>query len=160
MFPSTAQKLLTKTAYRALTNATDYPIGSRCWDVHSPVFNGGVELNMNACDDEKEYNCADGCCVAIEERCNGKNDCPDGSDEQARSNGLGQAFSLQDKSGGNVKNFINKDFRGRIPCYTIITINMLMSNIVNFPPLLFSTAKSNPKATSPSRQLMVNFIIM
>ena len=44
---------------------------------------------MNACDDEKEYNCADGCCVAIEERCNGKNDCPDGSDEQARSNGLG-----------------------------------------------------------------------
>ena len=71
--------------HRATTNATDYPIGSRCWDVHSPPFNGMVTLNLNACDDEEEYNCADGTCVVIEDRCNGKNDCPDGSDEQARN---------------------------------------------------------------------------
>ena len=69
---------------RALTNATDYPIGSRCWNIHSPQFNGAVNLNLNACDDEEEYNCADGTCVVIEDRCNGKNDCPDGSDEQAK----------------------------------------------------------------------------
>ena len=68
--------------FRALTNATDYPIGSRGWDIRSPQFNGAVTLNLNACDDEEEYNCADGTCVRIEDRCNGKNDCPDGSDEQ------------------------------------------------------------------------------
>ena len=69
---------------RAFSNATDYPIGSHCWDIHSPLFNGAVNLNLNACDDEEEYNCADGTCVIIEDRCNGKNDCPDGSDEQAK----------------------------------------------------------------------------
>ena len=35
-----------------------------------------VSLNMNACTDE-EYNCVDGHCIDIEQRCDGKIDCPD-----------------------------------------------------------------------------------
>ena len=52
----------------AITNGTEYPIGTHEWRIVSPSFNGTVELNLNACKDSTEYNCNDGGCIPIESR--------------------------------------------------------------------------------------------
>ena len=46
----------------------DYPLGSRLWDVRTPVFNGTLELNLNSCDNFDSFSCMDGACVTIKER--------------------------------------------------------------------------------------------
>ena len=46
----------------------DYPLGSRVWNVSTPVFNGNLELNLNSCDDFDSFSCDDGACITIEER--------------------------------------------------------------------------------------------
>ena len=45
------------------------------------LSNINVVLNLNTCDDKREYNCRDGSCITIEQRCDSKFDCIDGSDE-------------------------------------------------------------------------------
>ena len=64
----------------ALTNTTDYPFGTRPWTVRGdPCYEESeltVWLNMNACN-ETEFNCADGQCVHVAQRCDGKVDCDD-----------------------------------------------------------------------------------
>ena len=40
--------------------------------------------------------------------------------------------ALQNNSGGNFDNFIHKEFSGRIPYYTILTINILVGK-TKFP---------------------------
>lgn len=64
----------------ALTNSTEYPFGLHVWEiVGDSCFTEKVNfvtLNVNACDDF-EFNCDDGNCVPIEERCDGKVQCPD-----------------------------------------------------------------------------------
>ena len=52
----------------ATTNATDYPIGTQLWKIVSPVLSGSIEMNLNACFDESEYNCDDGACITIDSR--------------------------------------------------------------------------------------------
>ncbi len=69
----------------ATVDATDYPFGARRWTVRNdPCFGARgsteveVELNLNACN-ESEYNCADGQCVPIHQRCDGTLNCDDKS---------------------------------------------------------------------------------
>ena len=74
----------------ATLNVTEYPLGSYVWQFHGePCLEeaevgsvGAVEvvLNINTCN-SSEFNCRNGFCVTIEERCDGKSDCPDKSDE-------------------------------------------------------------------------------
>ena len=52
----------------ATTNGTEYPIGTKLWNISSPIFNGSVQLNLNACNDSTEFNCMNGGCVLIETR--------------------------------------------------------------------------------------------
>ena len=52
----------------ATTNATDYPMGTQLWKIVSPTFSGSIEMNLNACSDESEYNCDNGACITIESR--------------------------------------------------------------------------------------------
>ena len=58
----------------------DYPFGNRKWMIYNnPCYNEKellVTLNLNACN-ETEFNCADGQCIHINERCNGKLNCAD-----------------------------------------------------------------------------------
>ena len=42
-------------------------------------------------------------------------------------------IKLQDSSGGNVENFIHKDFSDTNPYYTNLTINVLAGKIVKIP---------------------------
>ncbi len=74
----------TEEAY-ATTNAEDYPFGIHEWEiVGDPCYNKGnatvVSLNINACN-ESEFNCNDGYCISIDQRCDGKVQCPDKTGE-------------------------------------------------------------------------------
>ncbi len=64
----------------ATNNATDYPFGARRWTVYGdPCFEvdrAEVTLNLNACN-ESEYNCANGQCISMRQRCDGVLDCKD-----------------------------------------------------------------------------------
>ena len=51
----------------AVTNGTDYPLGTRKWKIVSPSFSGLHEMNLNACNDT-QYNCHDGGCIHINAR--------------------------------------------------------------------------------------------
>ena len=46
----------------------EYPLGSHIWDVEAPAYIGGLELNLNSCDDFDSFSCNDGDCIPIEER--------------------------------------------------------------------------------------------
>ena len=63
-------ELLSKPSIYATTEMIpiDYPLGSRHWDVTTPIFKGKVVLNLNSCDDFTSFSCNDGACVSIEER--------------------------------------------------------------------------------------------
>ncbi len=58
----------------------DYPFGIQTWTVtNDPCFGDGnveVQLNLNACSDS-EFNCNDGQCVSMADRCNGVINCHD-----------------------------------------------------------------------------------
>ncbi len=65
----------------ATTDAADYPFGIHQWEIiGDPCYKSNmttvVTLNMNACN-ETEFNCNDGYCIAIDQRCDGKVQCPD-----------------------------------------------------------------------------------
>lgn len=60
---------------------SDTPLGQMAWEVSGDAPCSGaalalVQLNINACDDS-EFNCNDGHCVGIDQRCDGRIDCPD-----------------------------------------------------------------------------------
>ena len=66
----------------AITNGTLPPFGTQKYILSKDLGGGQIDLNINACDDRKEFNCQDGGCIPIEKRCNSKFDCVDGSDER------------------------------------------------------------------------------
>ncbi len=68
----------------AVTNSTEYPFGLREWEiVGDSCFkkrHSFLTINVNACEDS-EFNCDDGNCVPISQRCDGKVQCPDKTGE-------------------------------------------------------------------------------
>jgi hypothetical protein len=66
----------------ATTVGPEYPFGNHVWKVQGdPCYGDNVSsttLNINACNNV-EFNCNDGNCISIEERCNGHTNCPDQS---------------------------------------------------------------------------------
>ena len=76
-------EVLTDPDKFATTNAKLPPFGVREYHLSDGLGGGNVTLNINACDDETEYDCNDGICIPIGERCDSKFDCLDHSDESA-----------------------------------------------------------------------------
>ncbi len=64
----------------ATTSGPEYPFGTHTWRVvNESCYDQEeleVQLNINACQDT-EYNCVDGFCIDISQRCDGKVHCPD-----------------------------------------------------------------------------------
>lgn len=65
----------------ATTHGTNPPFGTKEYLLSEDLGSGKVVLNLNACNDDEEFNCDDGSCIPIQMRCNSKFDCVDGSDE-------------------------------------------------------------------------------
>ena len=65
----------------ATTHGTIPPFGTKEYLLSAGLGSGNVALNLNACNDDEEFNCDDGRCIPIQMRCNSKFDCVDGSDE-------------------------------------------------------------------------------
>jgi len=63
-----------------VANTTEYPFGQQRWTIfNDPCYDEReitVTLNMNACENT-EFNCANGHCIDIDKRCDGKIDCED-----------------------------------------------------------------------------------
>ena len=57
------------------------PLGSKDYIMSQDLGGGHVRLDINACDDRKQFNCQDGSCIPIEKRCNSEFDCKDNDDE-------------------------------------------------------------------------------
>ena len=57
------------------------PFGTHKYSLSKSLGGGHTYLNINACDEGKEYNCKDGSCIESEKRCDSKIDCFDASDE-------------------------------------------------------------------------------
>ena len=73
-----------ETTFATLNSTKEYPFGNHHWTISGDscdqtALNQTV-LNFNACSDN-EFNCNEGTCVDIEKRCDGRANCPDGSDE-------------------------------------------------------------------------------
>jgi hypothetical protein len=73
-------QLYSNSSIYATLNEYDYPFGDRTWSIHGePCYeyeSVEVMLNINSCN-EFEFNCQDGGCVPIEQRCDGRIDCSD-----------------------------------------------------------------------------------
>ena len=69
---------------KATSIVYDYPLGTFEWIIYNdPCYDENminVTLNINACSDN-EFNCYDGNCVEMNQRCDRVLDCPDKSDE-------------------------------------------------------------------------------
>ncbi len=79
------QWLLEDPSYKAsgIANSSDFPLGQMVWEVQGdPCYEESnvtqVMLSINTCNNT-EFNCNDGHCIGIDERCNGKINCPDKS---------------------------------------------------------------------------------
>ena len=65
--------------------AGKHPIGRKKWlatDPYCGMDSSDHPLSISVCDFPLEFTCDSGICVDIKKRCNGKKECPDGSDEQ------------------------------------------------------------------------------
>ena len=66
----------------ATASTIDYPLGQHTWRLKSVNnFDGDFDLSLDSCHDDTEFNCVNGMCVPIEQRCDGRDDCGDASDE-------------------------------------------------------------------------------
>ena len=78
--------LYSTSTIKATLDYDDYPFGTFEWTVYNePCFGKNitemkVSLSINACSDE-EFNCNDGNCINMTQRCDRVSDCPDKSDE-------------------------------------------------------------------------------
>ena len=65
----------------AIMNGTVPPFGTHEYLLSENLGGGQIALHINACNDRQEFNCKDGSCIPIEERCDSVFDCVDRSDE-------------------------------------------------------------------------------
>ena len=77
----------------ATMNGSLPPFGTKDYILSRGLGGGHIRLDINACDDRKQYNCRDGSCIPIEKRCNSEFDCKDNDDEsECNLIGISQSY--------------------------------------------------------------------
>ena len=61
-------ELFEDSSIYATTESSDYPFGINQWKIVTPQVEGVILLSLNGCNEEKEFNCNDGVCIAIGDR--------------------------------------------------------------------------------------------
>ena len=63
-------RFISNSSIFATTNAsyTEYPFGTRKWQVLSGEVQGNFTLNLNGCNDVSQYDCHDGSCIGADKR--------------------------------------------------------------------------------------------
>ena len=61
-------ELFEDSSIHATTESSDYPFGIHQWKIVTPQVEGVITLSLNGCNEEKEFNCNDGVCIAIGDR--------------------------------------------------------------------------------------------
>ena len=61
-------ELFEDSSIHATTVSSDYPFGIHQWKIMTPQVEGVINLSLNGCNEEKEFNCNDGVCIAIGDR--------------------------------------------------------------------------------------------
>ncbi len=82
-------QIYSNSSIYAIANATNYPVGTLEWEFHGePCYAYKVtrlDLNLNTCNDT-EFNCQDGSCIPLEQRCDRRVDCDDKSGKSVFAN--------------------------------------------------------------------------
>ncbi|XP_076056281.1 uncharacterized protein LOC143034229 [Oratosquilla oratoria] len=82
----------TEVATKDVPEPTSYPMGVGMWNVlvNKTICAANVgdshTFSLTSCDHTFEYTCNDGSCISSDRRCNLRNDCSDGSDEDGCEN--------------------------------------------------------------------------
>ena len=74
-------RVLSDSNKQASTNGSLPPLGTNSYFLSQELGGGHILLDINACNDQTQFNCQDGSCIAIEKRCNSEFDCKDNDDE-------------------------------------------------------------------------------
>ena len=61
-------ELFEDASVHATTKSLDYPLGTHQWKVVTPTIQKVIPLSLNGCNDESEFNCNEGVCIAIQDR--------------------------------------------------------------------------------------------
>ena len=69
----------------SVENTADYPLGRHEWIINDPncdIREGKRNMTISKCDFGHEFTCYSGHCIRIDQRCDERTDCYDGSDEE------------------------------------------------------------------------------
>ena len=90
----------------ATTTSILPPFGTQEYSLSASLGGGHILLNINGCDESKQYNCEDGNCIDSEKRCDSKIDCFDASDENDCKKILFPKAYLKHIPGNSTMNYI------------------------------------------------------
>ncbi len=76
------QNLANKRLFGIFNDTDDRPpFGTHLLHLSPELTGRSLPVNLNGCEVNSEFNCADGTCIPMERRCDGRVDCVDSSDE-------------------------------------------------------------------------------